>query len=62
MDLWVIASKLCINYSKSGLYYSPDIVQYFLMHFFFLHDAAECYIAVDPIKRKLTVVDRSVRT
>lgn len=29
MDLWVIASKLCINRSKSVLYYSPAIVKYF---------------------------------
>lgn len=29
MDLWVIASKLCINHSKSVLYYSPAIVKIF---------------------------------
>lgn len=33
MDLWVIASKLCINRSKSVLYYSPAIVKYFPVPF-----------------------------
>lgn len=44
MDLWVIASKLCINRSKSVLYYPPAIVKYFPLQLTWMGSLEWCVI------------------